>query len=142
VFGASERTPQALVGVGHETENQFARHETPHQPLGILKVPLATAWRAIGMRLRQMQLALLFESPPHRLPVKCSGFHYYFADAPFAEPGGEFVQIGSQRAELASLKAKLAFGGVRDHHCQHALVYVNSGYPIRFVHIRSSRRNR
>src|SRR5258708_39530303 len=70
-----------LFRIRYETENQFPGDVPPHQTLGIREIPLAASRGAIRLRLRQIQLAVRLQSPPHRLPVLRGGLHHGFLHA-------------------------------------------------------------
>jgi transposase InsO family protein len=95
---ACYRPPQALFGIWHKAQSQFASHEPFYRAFGIDEIPLASPSAAIGLRLRQMQrsglAACAFPLLAERFPVpfQCSP-HWFpilrrrFPPWPFAVRG-------------------------------------------------------
>jgi hypothetical protein len=55
ILAARHRPPQSLLGIGHETQGQFAGHQPPHQSLGIGEILLAAHRPAVRLGLREVQ---------------------------------------------------------------------------------------
>jgi len=98
-------SPHALIGVRHETQDQFPGEQTSRQPFGVPKVVLASLRRPIGMRLRQVQLRKVrFQIHPNRFPVLRRGFHHYLRNAPFPQPVHQTIPLTGPGSKPAALE--------------------------------------
>jgi hypothetical protein len=48
------RAPESLLGVRHETQDQFVRHEAFHEAFGIGKILLSSNEATIRLRMREV----------------------------------------------------------------------------------------
>jgi len=118
-----DRPPQALLGIGHQAQNQLVGDQPLEQPFGIGKIPLAPAPRTVRLRLRQVQasrrrtgtfpfldnwLPVSFERGPDRFPVLGRRFHHHFVDLLFDQPVDQLVQAPVCGAKLTPFKFELA----------------------------------
>jgi hypothetical protein len=130
--GASHRAPQPLLFIRHEAQNQFSGYMPSPQSFGVGVIPLPPLRRAIGVRLRQMQLSFNCRSSACH-----TGFQYCAVDSitasltPDSASQPASAQFRLSGTELAPLKPELAhLGCIRNHHRQHLLVYVDTGYFV------------
>jgi hypothetical protein len=77
-------------------------------------------------------LPLVLQRIPDRSPVLRRRFHDDFLDGARGTPLGQLPQLTWAGAELPAFKSPFPLSGyVRDGNCQHLLVDVDSGDPVR-----------
>ena len=146
-LAARDGAPQALLGVRHEAQGQFLRHEAFDQPVRIRKIALAPAAPAIRLRLREVQrppprrrrdpgrpmgLPVPLQHLPHGAPILRRRFHHDFLNLLRHQPGGQLPELARAGAHPPTRELIPArHGDIGDHHGQHPLVYINPGNAVR-----------
>src|SRR5271167_130749 len=146
VLLARYRPPQALFGIWHKAQSQFASHEPFYQAFGIDEIPLASSSCAIGLRLRQMQRSgpapcafpllayrfpIPFQSSPNWFPILRRRFHDYFLGLLLDGPCSQRSQLFGGTAKHPPLKLVFTFDfDVRHNDSQDLFMNIDSRYPV------------
>jgi hypothetical protein len=147
VLLARYRPPQALFGIWHKAQSQFASHEPFYQAFGIDEIPLASPSCAIGLRLRQMQRSRLtacafpllaerfpvpFQCSPNWFPILRRRFHDYFFGLLLNKPCRQRAQLFGVATKHPPFKLVFTFDfDVRHNDSQDLFMNIDSRWVER-----------